>query len=78
LKKISFAFGKKPRLLPIPESLLTFGATMLGKRGMAQRLCGSLQVDISKAQDLLGWTPSVSMAEELQRTVDYYLQHLKK
>ncbi len=38
------------RLLPVPESVLMAAAAMLGMRDMAQRLCGSLQVDISKAR----------------------------
>ena len=40
---------------------------MLGKRSMAQRLCGSLQVDISKTREVLGWTPPISVDEGLRR-----------
>jgi nucleoside-diphosphate-sugar epimerase len=32
-------------------------------------LCGSLQVDISKARTLLGWEPPVSVDEGLWRAV---------
>ena len=41
---------------------------MLAKGEMSQRLCGSLQVDISKAEKILGWVPSVSVDEGLKRT----------
>jgi UDP-4-keto-D-QuiNAc 4-reductase len=34
-----------------------------------QRLCGNLQVDISKARSLLGWVPPVSVEEGLRRAV---------
>lgn len=34
-----------------------------------QRLCGSLQVDISKARQLLGWAPPVTVDEGLRRAV---------
>jgi len=34
-----------------------------------QRLCGNLQVDISKARSLLGWLPPVSVDEGLRRTM---------
>ncbi len=34
---------------------------------VAQRLCGSLQVDIEKIRRLLGWTPSISLDEGLRR-----------
>jgi nucleoside-diphosphate-sugar epimerase len=32
-------------------------------------LCGNLQVDISKAWQLLGWVPPVSVDEGLRRAV---------
>ena len=38
----------------------------LGKGDAVQRLCGNLQVDISKARKLLGWVPPVSVAEGLK------------
>ena len=41
-------------------------------KGIADRLFGSLQVDISKARDLLGWEPVVSMEEALKRTAEGY------
>ena len=59
--------GKTARLIPLPAQLLTLGASLLGKRALAQRLCGSLQVDISKTRDVLGWTPPISVDEGLRR-----------
>jgi nucleoside-diphosphate-sugar epimerase len=61
--------GRPARLIPVPAALLSLGATLLGKRAVAQRLLGSLQVDISKARDLLGWEPPVSVEEGLRRCV---------
>jgi UDP-glucose 4-epimerase len=40
---------------------------VVGKPDLAQRLCGSLQVDIEKTQRLLGWTPPISLDEGLKR-----------
>jgi len=40
-----------------------------GKGDAVQRLCGNLQVDISKAWQLLGWVPPVAMDEGLRRAV---------
>ena len=54
-------------LIPVPAAVLMAGATLLGKRETARRLCGSLQVDISKTRELLGWTPPISVDEGLQR-----------
>jgi nucleoside-diphosphate-sugar epimerase len=48
---------------------LQAGATLLGKGDVVQRLCGNLQVDISKARTLLGWVPPVSVDEGLGRAV---------
>ncbi|MBL0701389.1 MAG: SDR family oxidoreductase [Desulfosarcina sp.] len=65
LQKIAHAFGKRSFLLPVPVGLMIFVANMLGKRDVADRLLGSLQVDSSKAWDLLGWKPVASMDEAL-------------
>jgi nucleoside-diphosphate-sugar epimerase len=62
------ALGVKARLLPIPQKLVEVCAAILGKRDVAQRLCGNLQVDISKARTLLGWIPPISVADGLKAT----------
>lgn len=62
------ALKVKVRLLPIPVWLLKFFAIIFGKKEMAQRLCDNLQVNISKAEYLLNWTPSISIIEGLAET----------
>jgi nucleoside-diphosphate-sugar epimerase len=69
LQKVARAFGKKPRLIPVPVWLMTFSAKLIGKGDMANRLFGSLQVDSSKARYLLGWQPVVTMDEQLSKMV---------
>lgn len=54
---IGRSIGRPARLLPFPPQLLDAMLRMVGKGAMAQQLIGSLQVDISKAQNLLGWKP---------------------
>jgi len=61
------AMGKPARLIPVPAGMLQFGATLLGKKAMAQRLLGSLQVDISKTCELLDWKPPYTAREGLRR-----------
>ena len=78
LQRMGKALGKPTYLLPAPAWLLKTGALLLGKRDMAQRLLGSLQVDISKARNLLGWTPPVCVDDALKKTAQYYLEHQKK
>jgi nucleoside-diphosphate-sugar epimerase len=77
LQNMSSALGKKAWLIPVPELILIWGARLLGKQAMAQRLCGSLQVDISKARDLLNWEPPVSIDDALRKTAQYYLKFHK-
>lgn len=67
LRGVARAMGRPARLLPIPASLLQFGATLLGKKAMAQRLLGSLQVDITKAREVLGWQPPLTVEQGLAR-----------
>lgn len=61
------AMGRPVRLFPVPAGTLQLGATLLGKKAMAQRLLGSLQVDISKTCDLLDWKPPYTVKEGLKR-----------
>jgi nucleoside-diphosphate-sugar epimerase len=63
------AAGVPSRLLPVPVWALQAGASLLGKGDVVQRLCGNLQVDISKARSLLGWAPPVSVQEGLRRAM---------
>lgn len=70
LKKIASAYGVKPRLLPIPVGVMMFCANLLGKGDVADRLFGNLQVDSSKACDLLGWMPVITMDEQLAKMAE--------
>jgi nucleoside-diphosphate-sugar epimerase len=67
LRRMGQAMGRPARLLPVPASWLKLAAAMVGKPDVAQRLCGSLQVDIEKTRRLLGWTPPLSLVEGLRR-----------
>ena len=67
LRKVAAAYGLPARLVPVPAGLLRFCATVLGKRAAADRLLGSLKVDAFKTRDVLGWTPVVSMDEQLKK-----------
>lgn len=67
LRKVAKACGVKSRLLSVPTELMRFAARVLGKGAVADRLFSNLQVDSSKAQDLLGWKPVVTMDEALSQ-----------
>jgi nucleoside-diphosphate-sugar epimerase len=72
LQRMGQALGKPARLIPVPVGLMTFVANLLGKGAVASRLFGSLQVDSSKARELLGWKPVVTVDEALQKTADAF------
>jgi nucleoside-diphosphate-sugar epimerase len=66
-RSVAEAMGKSSRLIPVPASWLQFCATHFGKKAVAQRLLGSLQVDISHTQKCLNWTPPLTVKQGLQR-----------
>lgn len=74
LVRLGQAMGKPARLLPIPQKLLEASLRILGKDALLQQLCGSLQVDISKARMLLGWEPPVAVDKGLRQTAEAFLQ----
>jgi nucleoside-diphosphate-sugar epimerase len=69
VRGLAQAAGVAARLVPVPESILWAAGKVLGKSDVIQRVCGSLRVDISKAQSLLGWVPPISVDEGLRRAV---------
>ena len=73
LRKLRRLLDKRMVLLPIPVWVLNSVSKLLGKQVYAERLCGSLQVDIGKARELLGWQPVASVDDVLQSTVEEYL-----
>ena len=69
MRGMAKAAGVPSRLVPVPVWALQAGASLLGKGDVVQRLCGNLQMDISKARSLLGWVPPVSVEEGLRRAM---------
>jgi nucleoside-diphosphate-sugar epimerase len=70
LRRVALAIQKPSRLIPVPRPILMGAAILLGKRASMQRLLGTLQVDISKARARLGWSPPVSVDDELRRAAN--------
>jgi nucleoside-diphosphate-sugar epimerase len=69
LRRLGQALGQPARLIPVPVRILKLAAAMGGKRAVAQRVCGSLQVDISKTRQLLDWVPPLSLGQGLMKVV---------
>lgn len=70
IAKLSSARGRSALMLPVPPVLLEGLAALLGRRGAARRLLGSLQVDIGETKAITGWAPPYSVEEGLAATVD--------
>jgi nucleoside-diphosphate-sugar epimerase len=70
IQKLARAQGIKARLVPIPVSWMRFIAGILRRKASAERLFNSLLVDNYKARTLLGWSPVVSMEQQLQQMIN--------
>ncbi len=68
------AYDKKPKLWPCPVGLMRFGATILGKKAIADRLFGNLQLDITHTKKTLNWEPPVSFQQAIQTCVNHELR----
>lgn len=69
IARLGRALGRPARLVPCPPGLLGLGMAAVGMNTEYQRLCGSLQVDLSHITRRLGWMPPVSVDEGLSRMI---------
>jgi UDP-glucose 4-epimerase len=67
-KKMAQALGRPSWMMPLPTPLLNLGAAMIGQRAITSRLTDSLQVDVTKTREMLGWEPRKSVSEGLAQT----------
>ncbi|MGV8803650.1 MAG: UDP-glucose 4-epimerase family protein [Polaromonas sp.] len=67
IRRMARVMQKPVRLITLPVILLKAAALVLGRRNMLERLCGNLQLDISKARTRLGWNPPLTVEEGLRR-----------
>jgi UDP-N-acetyl-alpha-D-quinovosamine dehydrogenase len=75
LRMLAKAMGRRAWLFPVPTVALAGAAAMLGKSAEADRLLGSLQVDITHTRTTLGWKPPVAMTDSVNKTVAHFLAH---
>jgi UDP-glucose 4-epimerase len=75
LKLIAKGMGKSICLLPVPAFFLRAAAQVLGVSAAADRLLGSLQIDSSKARQLLDWQPPLTLEEGIAITAQAYLKN---
>lgn len=73
-QKLAAALGSCSWLVPLPGAWLSTMLKMIGRGAAAQRLCGELRVDSSKAQALLGWHPPLGVDDALSSAVQDFLR----
>lgn len=66
---------KRCRMVPIPKGIAHRLLSAGGKDALWRRLWGDLQVDSSKAQNLLGWYPPQSTVQGLEEVGAWYRAH---
>lgn len=72
LGHLARTLGSPFSLFPVPALILRVAGYAIGKGNVAQRLCGSLQVDISHTRETLDWLPPVRVIDALQATAAAY------
>jgi nucleoside-diphosphate-sugar epimerase len=68
ISSIAFALDKKIIIFPFPIIIFKIIFAIFGRSNFSQRLFGSLQVDISKTNKLLNWSPKYSTTETLKKS----------
>ncbi|PCJ51162.1 MAG: hypothetical protein COA74_00340 [Gammaproteobacteria bacterium] len=74
VKEMSISQGNKGWMLPVPVKVFDILGKVTGKSAIVERLCGSLQVDISKTKQLLDWQPPVSIKEAFNVTATHFIK----
>ena len=77
VRRIGLALRRPVRLYSVPPDILRAIGALMGRSRQMSRLCDSLQIDTSKARDVLGWSPEISVERALQKTATQFLDSLK-
>jgi nucleoside-diphosphate-sugar epimerase len=74
VRALAAGLGVSPRLFTVPRALLLLGGALSGRRGAVARLIGSLQLDSTRIQRALDWSPPHTVAEGIDATAHWYRQ----
>jgi nucleoside-diphosphate-sugar epimerase len=67
IRKIGSALGRTTILLPVPVPILFFLSSLIGKQIFFNKVCRDLQIDISKAKKIIGWSPYNSVDDSFNK-----------
>jgi len=74
-KRLNIACGKSGFLMPFPAFIFEKAFRLIRKADFYQRLCGSLQVDISATCKKLNWQPPYSVDVCFAKTAKHFLEN---
>lgn len=77
MREVAALLSRPARLFALPPFMLRAAFTLAGRRREYERLCGSLQVDMSQTNTKLAWRPPLSRQEGLAQTVAWYQERLQ-
>lgn len=72
VKEMAAALDKRALLLPIPVGFFSLAGKLFNKSDVANRLVGSLQVDIRRTKEILGWAPPMTLQNGFKKTADAF------
>jgi UDP-glucose 4-epimerase len=70
--RMGVALRRRPRLVPVPVSILKLAGRVTGKRGAVISLTETSTVDTTRLKTLVGWNPPFTMQAGLERTAHWY------
>ena len=72
IKLLAGCMGLRPRLLPVPVGLIQFGARITGRTSALKPLWATLELDASKAVELLGWQGEQPLKDAFQEAASSF------
>jgi nucleoside-diphosphate-sugar epimerase len=72
LRYIAKSMERSSKLLPVPQSILEGVLNLLGQKGIAGKLCASLQLNIQSTKNILDWNPPYSVEDQMNKTIKAY------
>lgn len=72
LRSLARGMEKKIILISVPLKMIYVVSALIGKKELAEKLCGSLTVDMKFTTETLDWKAPLTAAEGLDRTAQLY------
>jgi nucleoside-diphosphate-sugar epimerase len=66
---ISSIMGRKPRLFPVPLSILKFLCFVIGKKNEVNEIINPTKLEIDDLKKILNWSPPLNVEEGIRRAI---------